>query len=181
VISGAVFLAIKRFVVARFPSGTLQNLSKNLDLEAREALLHARADLWYPSDVLLRLVHAIFDKLVDRDLGRYHALVYDATLSAMRQSFREAMNLGTAHTVVTKLPNLWQSLERSDTVVSVDVREGSADIRVRRCAASEDRLYLQTILAMLRALLYAATGVERSVTLKRQTRHGIQLRVGGLG
>jgi len=181
VISGAVFLAIKHFVLERFRSGTLQNLCKNLDAEAREALLHARAEAWYPSDVLLRLLHAIFDKLVDRDLGRYHALVYDATLSAMRHSFREAMTLGTAHMVVTRLPNLWQSLERSDTIVSVDVQGGVADIRIRRCAASEDRLYLQAVLAMLRALLYAATGVERFVTLKRQTRHGIQLRVGGLG
>ena len=143
--------------------------------------MHARSDAWYPSDVLLRVLHAIFDTLVERDLGRYHALVYDATLSAMRHSFREAMTLGTAHTVVTRLPNLWQSLERSDTVVSVDVREGIAEISIRRCAASEDRLYLQTVLAMLRALLYAATGVERFVTLKRQTRRGIQLRVGGLG
>jgi len=180
-VSGAVFVAIRHFVVARFKSGTLETLCKRLDADARGALLAARTDVWYPSGLLLPVLRECFEKLVDGDLGRYHALVYDATLHAMRYTFREAMALGDTGQIVTQLPDLWQRLERGDTMVSAAAKQGVAEIRVRRRAGALDPLYLQTMLAMLRALFYAATGAERSISIKRQTRGAIQLWVGGLG
>lgn len=174
-------MAIKHFVVARFQSGTLEALGRRLDTDARQALLEPRADAWYPSELLLLVLHASFEQLADGDLGRYHGLVYDATLHAMRHTFREAMELGGATQIVTKLPSLWRRLERGDTRVTASAKDGVAEIRVRRRAAALDPLYLQAVLAMLRALFYAATGVERSLSVKRRTKGTIELRVGGLG
>lgn len=180
-VSGAVFVAIRHFAVARFKSGTLETLCKRLDGEARNALLAGRADAWYPSEHLLAVLRECCEKLSDGDLGRYHALVYDATLHAMRYTFREAMALGDTTQIVSQLPDLWQRLERGDTVVTAGAKQGVAEIRVRRRTGALDPLYLQTVLAMLRALFYAATGVERSISIKRHTKAAIQLWVGGLG
>ncbi|HEU5072674.1 MAG TPA: hypothetical protein VFU02_00840 [Polyangiaceae bacterium] len=180
-VAGAVFVAIKHFVVARFRPGTLQALSRRLDPAAREALLGARTDAWYPSALLLPVLQASFEELAEGDLARYHGLVYDATLHAMRHAFREAMELGGTTQIVTKLPSLWQRLQRGDTRVSASVTDGVAEIRIKRRAAALDPLYLQTVLAILRALFYAATGVERSISVKRRTKNTIELRVGGLG
>jgi len=180
-VSGAVFVAIRHFVVARFKSGTLETLCKRLEGEARSALLTGRADAWYPSELLLAVLRECCEKLGDGDLGRYHALVYDATLHAMRYTFREAMALGDTTRIVTQLPDLWQRLERGDTRVAAGAKHGVVEIRVRRRAGVLDPLYLQTILAMLRALFYAATGAERSISIKRQTKAAIQLWIGGLG
>jgi hypothetical protein len=180
-VAGTVFVAIKRFVLARFQSGTLDTLGRRLDAEARQALLAPRADAWYPKQLLLPILHASFETLADGDLGKYHGLVYDATLHAMRHTFREAMELGGATQIVTKLPNLWQRLERGDTRVTASTKDGVAEIKIRRRTATLDPLYLQTVLAMLRALFYAATGVERSMSVTRRTKATIELRVGGLG
>lgn len=180
-IAGAVFVAIKHFVVARFRPGMLETLGRRLDTEARRALLEARAEAWYPSELLLPVLHASFEELAQGDLGRFHGLVYDATLHAMRHTFREAMELGAATQIVTKLPSLWQRLERGDTYVNASTKDGVAEIRIRRRAGALDPLYLQTVLAILRALFYAATGVERSMSVKRRTKGTIELRVGGLG
>lgn len=180
-VAGTVFVAIKHFVVARFRSGTLDTLSRRLDADARGALLKAHAGDWYPSELLLPVLHACFEALADGDLGKYHGLVYDVTLHAMRHTFREAMELGGATQIVTKLPSLWQRLERGDTRVSASTKDGVAELRIRRRATALDPLYLQTVLAMLRALFYAATGVERSMSVKRRTKGTIELRVGGLG
>ncbi|HEY6728567.1 MAG TPA: hypothetical protein VI197_31365 [Polyangiaceae bacterium] len=179
-VAGTVFVSIKRFVVARFQSGTLDTLGRRLDAEARRALLQPRADAWYPNQLLLPILHASFETLAEGDLGKYHGLVYDVTLHAMRHSFREAMELGGAAQIVTKLPSLWQRLERGDTSVTASARDGVAEIKIRRRAAALDPLYLQTVLAMLRALFYAATGVERSMSVQRRTKGSIELRVGGL-
>lgn len=190
VVAGAVFVAVKHFVVARFRPGTLQALTKRLEPPAREALLEARADAWYPSAFLLPVLQASFEELAEGDLARYHGLVYDATLHAMRHAFREAMELQllVAHRfdegatqIVTKLPSFWQRLQRGETRVSASVKDGVAEIRIRRHSGALDPLYLQTVLAMLRALFYAATGVERSISVKRRTKASIELRVGGLG
>jgi len=180
-VAGVVFVAIKHFVVARFKSGTLETLFKGLDADVRGAMHTARTDTWYPSEYLLAVLHASFEKLAEGELGRYHALVYDATLHAMRYTFREAMELGDSARLVTQLPSLWQRLERGDTLVSADVKNGVAEIRMRRRDAVFDPLYLQTVLAILRALFYAATGAERSMSVKRRTKGTIELRVGGLG
>lgn len=180
-VAGTVFVAIKHFVVARFRSGTLETLCRRLDADARDALLTARPDTWYPSALLLSVLHASFETLTEGDLGKYHGLVYDVTLHAMRHTFREAMELGDTAQIVTKLPSLWQRLERGDTRVSASTKDGVAEICIRRRAAALDPLYLQTVLAMLRALFYAATGVERSMSVKRRTRNTIELRLGGLG
>lgn len=180
-IAGTVFVAIKHFVVARYRSGTLETLGRGLDAEARRALIEARADAWYPHALLQPVLEAVFDRLADRELGRYHALVYDVTLHAMRHTFREAMELGDVDQIVTKLPSLWRRIERGDTRVSGAIKDGVAEVRIRRRSAALDPLYLQTVLAILRALFYAATGVERSFSVKRRTRSTIELRFGGQG
>lgn len=180
-IAGMVFVAIKHFVVARFRPGTIEALARRLDTDARAALLEARGDTWYPSQLLLSVLHASFEELAQGDLARYHGLAYDVTLHAMRHNFREAMELGSTAQIVTKLPSLWQRLERGDTLVSASTKDGIAEIRLERRVGALDPLYLQTVLAMLRALFYAATGVEPAMSVKRRTKGMIELQMGGLG
>src|SRR5690606_23615747 len=66
-VAGTVFVAIKHFVVARFRSGTLETLCRRLDADARDALLTARPDTWYPSALLLSVLHASFETLTEGD------------------------------------------------------------------------------------------------------------------
>jgi hypothetical protein len=62
--------------------------------------------------------------------------------------------------------------------VQVERRTTSASVVISHCP--EDPLYSELLFAMLRALLYGATGVERTVSVQHQSHDELSLRVGGL-
>lgn len=179
-VSGIVFLALRHFVIAHYRPGTLHTLCQGLEPEVRVALTDPNPRAEYPEAVWLSCLESVHEKLVDKSPGKLHALIFDATLSAMRYGFREVMDIGGARHALERVPELWMLLFGPAATVSVQFEYGSACIAIENCRACTHPLYRQAVLAMLRALLYAATGVEHNLSIKHESPGELELRVGGL-
>lgn len=177
VVSGALLLAAKKHILSRYRPGALHVLAQDMGEDHAGALLHPDPGVWYPQRTLIALLEAVYTRLAGSELGRFHALVYDATLSTMRYEFREAMDLGSVRAALASAPRLWQRLGRS---VGIQYHDPGGWLSIRERSGECELLYRQMQLAMLRALLYAASGVEHSVTLVRHRAGSLEVRVGGL-
>lgn len=179
-VSGILFLALKHFVSAHHRPGTLHTLCQGLAPEVRLALADPNPRAAYPESTWLSCLQVVYEKLEQSSPGKFHALIYDATLSAMRYGFREVMDLGGARHALERVPELWRLLLGAEATVRVEFDNGTARLTVENSRACADPLYRQAVLAMLRALLYAASGVEHNIGIKHESTQKLELRVGGL-
>jgi hypothetical protein len=179
-VSGAVFIAARSYILARFKPGTLHAMARELSQEHAAALVDPKVDVWYPEAALLTLMRVCCHRLANEELNRYHALVYDVALFAMRYAFREAMDLGGASQALAKFPSLWRRLQHGAREFRICELHAGAFVSVSECPGCTDQLYRQSVVAILQALLYAASGAECSLTVVGHSTGRIEMRVGGL-
>jgi hypothetical protein len=176
-ISGTALLVLKHFLMCRCQPGTVELLSRRLHPEAARALSAPEAGHYYPDAQVAEIIHAVHVYLADGDLNRFSELTYEVSLFGMRHGFRRAVELGDLRQTLDRVPELWSHLEPHHPTARVSHRGCCTTLTLNQWSLAADPLRERTILAVLRALVFASTGHVPRISVRRDSSIGLAMRV----
>ena len=172
-----VLLVLKHFLMCRCQPGTLELLARKLGPTYSEALLDPHPGHYYPTAQIDDIAHALSLYLTDGQPESFAELVYEIALFGLRHGFRHAIELGDTRQVLDSVPELWGRLEPGHPGVQVTHEAQNSLLSLAPDPKSSDELRQGAIVAVVSALLFAATGRVPVVSACRDDQGGLRISV----
>lgn len=176
--SGVVLLVLKHYLMCRCQPGTLELLGRKLGPEQARALMAPDPGCFYPASLVDGIAEGVCLYLTDGRPESFAELVHEIALFGFRHGFRHAVELGDTRRVLDSVPNLWRHLERDHPGVTVAHGPTESVLRIPSNPRLSCELRQQAIVAVLSALIFAATGRDPAVSVHHDGVSALEVTIG---
>ncbi|MGZ3420851.1 MAG: hypothetical protein ACXWUG_11715 [Polyangiales bacterium] len=164
-VKGAWFVAARAWLDER---GALGAIARELDEDARRALLEPLPGHWYPESSLQNSLAAM-RTYVAPSREEYVDALDACTVIGISRFFRALLRVASPGFVVRQVPTMWKQIRRGAGHVAVDSANGRARVSYTAFPYFADENYRLLTEGSLRAVVRTCTGKNPRVLISRAT------------